>query len=174
MARRESLRAYQDEVLKKMEEARLKAVSGSVLYFGFFAGNKHFMVDGNHVIELAPMSVLEPIPIAKPWAVGAANIKGSVYAVTDFSMLTGGERLKRGKFVVLSDGLMPGAALLIEGLSGLFRKEDIGPLGPVTGMQSPPDWISGTCMIGQQHFYMIDAPKLSADPRFSKLQLGDN
>lgn len=173
MARRGSLKEYQDEILKKMELSRQANVTDLVLYFGFFSSGKNFLIDGRHVMEMTTASKLEPIPIAKPWAVGAANIKGSVFSVTDFSMLVGGEKTKRGKFIVLNDEVMPGSALLIGGLSGLFEKESIGSAVKDPEMSGLPNWIVGCHLLNNEKHYMINGEKLAIDARFSKLQSGE-
>jgi twitching motility protein PilI len=173
MARRGSLKEYQDEIISKMEFARQNRVSDLILYFGFVSGGRNFLIDGRNVIEMTTASRLQPIPISKPWAIGAANIKGSVYCVTDFSILFGGEKTKRGKFIVLNDEIISGSALMIESLSGLFEKDSLSVVFDDPEMKEFPSWISGCYRVNNEKHYMINGEKLATDARFSKLQSGE-
>lgn len=166
-----TLREYQIYLRDRMEAARLNSSIEKVILFGFVSGGRNFLIDGRDVLDVHQMSTLGPIPAAKPWAIGAANIKGSVMSVTDFSVLMGGERSKKGKFMVLTNEIMPGAAIMIESISGLFDQKEIGEMMPIKNAELP-GWIVGVYQIGQQYF-MVDSQKLIADDRFSKLQIGD-
>jgi twitching motility protein PilI len=173
MATRESLRAYQDTILKKMEQARLTDAGESTLLFGFNAGPYHFLVSGKDVSELTSPSVLEPIPVAKPWAAGVANIKGSVHSVTDFSVLMGGEPVKRGKFLVFEPHIISGSALLITRMTGLHELSDLGVAINAPEMKTMPNWISSCHELNGEKYFLVDAALLASDERFSKLQSGE-
>lgn len=173
MAKKESLRDYQDIILKKMDAARMSDVGQMDLLFGFRAANKNFLISGKDVSKLSTPSVLEPIPVSKPWAVGAANIKGSVYSVTDFSVLIGGNFIVRGKFLILESEVMPGSALLIESLTGLFEQKNIGEPINDASMKEMPRWILSCHNIADDRHYLVDAALMAADDRFSKLQSGE-
>lgn len=170
-----TLRAYQEYLRDRMEAARANSGVEQIVLFGFTSAGRHFLVDGRDVVDVHQISQLQPIPMAKPWAVGAANIKGSVLAVTDFSILLGGERTKKGKFMVLVPEVTEGAAILIESIAGLYELKDVGELSPLslTEDSGMPSWISGSYHIGQRH-YMVDTMKMAQDVRFSKLQSGDS
>lgn len=160
-----------------MEAARTSESNGKAVLLGFHAGQHHYLIDGRDVAEVHPITAIEPMPIAKPWVLGAANIKGSVFSVTDFSVLMGTETVapsggRRGKFLALSNELMRGAALLVDGLSGLFEPDAIGQLRGER-LDGMPPWISGEHLIGHSYF-LVDAQMMSVDPRFSKLQRGES
>lgn len=165
-----SLREYQEYLRNRMEAARAGEGGDKVILLGFNSGGKRYLVDGRDVLDVHQLTTIEPMPAAKAWAIGAANIKGSVHAVTDFSVLMGAERTKRGKFMVLSPDLLPGAAILIESISGLFDVRELGNAShPVEGV-GHPEWIVGCYQIGQQPYFLIDMAKMAGDVRFSKLQ----
>lgn len=173
MAKKESLREYQDAILRKMETARNGDATQTQLFFGFRSAGKKFLIGAKDVGELAPPSMLEPIPVSRPWAVGAANIKGSVFSVTDFSILMGGDPIKKGKFLVLSPSVIAGSALLIEGLTSLYEQKDIGLAVHDPQMDTFPKWLVACHEIAGDRHYLVDAALLAADARFSKLQSGD-
>ena len=125
------------------------------------------------MIEVASASVLEPIPIGKNCAAGAANIKGSVYSVADFSVLSGGRPIRKGKFLVLNPSIMVGSALLIEALSGMHESTALGEPIQDPSMAAMPSWITSCHQIGNDRYYVVDAALMAADARFSKLQSVD-
>lgn len=168
----QTLRQYQEYLRERMDAARSEDASEKIMLLGFLSGGRHYLIDSRDVDEVHQISTLEPIPLGKPWAIGAANIKGSVHAITDFSVLMGGERTKRGKFMVLTEDIMPGAALFIEAIAGLFDIDVVGDLS-LTREAGMPDWIAGNYEIGQRYF-LVDASKLSVDASFSKLQSGES
>ena len=171
-AQYQTLREYQDDLLARMEAAHKEGAAEKIMMLGFVSGGRHYLIDGRDVVELHQPSTLEPIPVAKPWAVGAANIKGTVHAITDFSILMGGERTKRGKFLVLAPEIMAGSAINIDTISGLYDLKEIGELNP--GKEDAmPQWISGHYALGQTYF-LVDTAKLVVDTRFSNLQSGES
>lgn len=167
-----TLRDYQLYLRDRMEAARGDAQTENIVFLGFVAGGKNYMIDGRDISDIHQPSTLQPIPGSKPWVAGAANISGEVCAVTDFSVLLGGERIRKGKFMVLSSQLIPGAAILIDGISGIFEEKDIGQISLNTE-SGLPDWLVGSHVIDTT-FTLVDAAKLANDPRFSKLQSGDS
>jgi twitching motility protein PilI len=173
MAKRESLKMYQDSILEKMEAARMADAGQTNLLFGFNAGTRNFLISGKDVSELTSPSTLEPIPVSKPWAAGVANIKGSVHSVTDFSVLTGGEPIKRGKFMVFEPHVIVGSALLITRMTGLHELADVGTAIDAPEMKAMPNWITSCYEMNGEKYYMVDAALLASDERFSKLQSGE-
>lgn len=169
---RDSLREYQDEILRKMTAARLQGGGELDLYFGFVSGGRHFLISGMSVAEVVAPSQLEPVPMSKRWVLGAANIKGAVYTVTDFAQLLGLDPGRRGKFVILSSNLVGGAALMIESLAGLFERSALGAAASLEAGQ--PSWLTGRHTVKDVFYDMVDGPALVADARFSKLQRGDD
>ena len=173
MSKRKSLRAYQDSILEKMEAARSSDVGQMQLLFGFSAAGKNFLISGKDILEMASPTKLEPMPVAKPWAVGAANVKGSVYSVTDFSALMGSELIKAGKFLLLAPELMAGAALRIESFNGLYELKDLGSEIEDAGMKTQASFITSYHEIAGERHYLVDSARLAVDAKFSKLQSGE-
>lgn len=174
MAKKESLRAYQDMILEKMQEARMSDDEQVDLLFGFEAAGMNFLISGKDIMQMASPTKLEPIPAAKPWAVGAANVKGSVYTVTDFSILMGHEPVKNGKFLLLSENVLPGYAILVDGLNSLYDLKVLGPSVDDAGMPGMPKFITSCHEIAGKRHYLIDTASLAVDTKFSILQSGEN
>lgn len=166
-----SLREYQEYLRQQMEAASSENNAERVLLLGFVSDGRNYLVDGRDIVDVHHLTQLEPIPIAKPWACGVANIKGTVHAITDFSILNGGSATKKGKFLTLTQDVMQGSALLIDGISSLFEFKNLGEMTPVNDENHP--WIVGNFEIGQISYQLIDLVKLATDKRFSILQSGD-
>lgn len=174
-----SLREYQENLRSRMDAVKSQDASSKVVLLGFLSGDKHYLIDGTDVVDVHHVTPMEPIPLAKPWAIGVANIKGSVYSITDFSALIDSlpskrnvGSLQRGKYLILSQDIISGAALYIDSLTGLFDLNDVGELN--TGVEAGmPEWIDGHHLVGHRYF-LVDAAKLAVDTRFSKLQSGES
>ncbi len=167
---RASLREYQDDILRRMDGARATEASEVKLFFGFVSAGRHYVMRGREVSALMAPSVLEPVPLALPWVRGASNIRGVVTVVTDFAMLVGGEptKVEKAKFLVLADDVMPGAALLVDGLAGLFEEDQVGPALAVP--EGLPNWIVGRHAVAGVSYLLVDGALLASDEKFAKLQ----
>jgi twitching motility protein PilI len=156
-----------------MERARLAGTQESILYVAFLSAGQRFLLDARNVVEAADYSQLVPIPGAKPWAAGVANVKGDAFAVTDFAALYGGPITVKGKFLTLDDELMPGAALQVEQLLGLLGPEAIGQPEAIARTHSA-SWIIATHRVAGETYLLISGELLAADPKFSNLQSGEH
>jgi twitching motility protein PilI len=58
---------------------------------GFESGGERWLVDLADVGEVLPVPILNEVPITKPWFRGIANIRGTLYGVTDFAAFHGSE-----------------------------------------------------------------------------------
>jgi twitching motility protein PilI len=173
MARRGGLTNYQDDLLRQMELARQESVIEHDAYFAFSAGGIYYLIEASNIDEVTIRGQMLPIPVAKPWVAGAANIKGTVCTVVDFSLFFGGKPTVGGKFAVLNPDLMQASALLIAAGSGLFKEDEVvASAVPVNGAELP-SWVVGLHEIGGCQYRMIDADLLVRDARFSKLQSGE-
>ena len=153
-------------------QARLASARGEYAQqgemFSFTAGGRSFLIDHSHVLCVQDASNLIPIPLGKRWCAGVADVQGVVHAVTDLSVLTGGPATAPGgKLIALAPSALAQSALLVDSVGGLVAR----PVSAVSRSKNDPDWVSASSEAGQCQF-LIDAKKLSADPRFSKLQVG--
>ena len=142
-------------------------------YFGFSAGGFNYLLNADHVVEMTARAKLSPMPLAKAWNAGAANVRGSVYCVTDLSLFAGGPATGRGKFLILSSGLIAGAALLIDGFVGLFTEDVVLDSAIEMALPDHRPWICGRHEIGGAMFLRISGERLAVDVEFARLQTGE-
>ncbi|HZS67025.1 MAG TPA: chemotaxis protein CheW [Burkholderiales bacterium] len=133
-----SLREYQLALSERLQNAEAGAALPSKL--GFQVAGEGWLIelrDAAEVIEVPPIS---PVPLARGWFKGVANVRGNLYSVSDFSAFLGAEPVKLGaeaRLLVLSERFRCGAALLIERSLGLRA---LGALVPES-VAAPAPWV---------------------------------
>ena len=91
MAKRVSLREFQKDLVERLSSARRGEVARAVL--GVQAGLEYWLLDLGDAGELMPTPALTHVPLTRPWFDGIANIRGTLYAVVDFSAFQGGQAI---------------------------------------------------------------------------------
>jgi twitching motility protein PilI len=88
MSRRFSLRQFQTELSKRLQEAATLQAETSRL--GFLSAGQNWLVPLSDIDEVMPVPAIRPVPGTRRWFRGLANIRGNLYAVSDLSdYLTG-------------------------------------------------------------------------------------
>lgn len=52
-------------------------------------GDRGFLLNLDDVSEVSPVGAITPVPLTQPWFLGVANVRGTLYAVTDFAVWLG-------------------------------------------------------------------------------------
>jgi hypothetical protein len=89
MAAKQSLRDYQLDLSARLQRAATEVSAASKL--GLESGGGAWLVDLTEAGEMIPVSPITAVPLALPWFLGVANIRGNLYSVTDFGAFLGGE-----------------------------------------------------------------------------------
>lgn len=129
MARKTSLRDFQEYLAGRLKTAAQG--KGGASWLGIEAGNEAWLVDLSDSGEIIQAPLLTGVPLARPWFSGIANIRGNLYAVTDFSLFRGGQPTPQNAGArLLLVGVKHGsnAALLVSRMLGLKNPEDFTPL----------------------------------------------
>ena len=90
-----SLREYQLALSERLQSAGTGVRAASKL--GLQVGQEGWLVDLREAGELIPLPAISPVPLARPWFKGVANVRGNLYSVTDFSAFLGGEPTAAGE-----------------------------------------------------------------------------
>lgn len=138
MAERISLRDYQRELAARLQGAAGRRASSKL---GLQVGAEAWLVDLTEAAEVVPVPPITPVPLARPWFRGVANIRGSLYGVADFSAFLGGAPVvasEQARLLLLSERFRMGCALLVERSLGLRNLEQLSPLAPAS---SRPPWV---------------------------------
>ncbi|MFN3544251.1 MAG: chemotaxis protein CheW [Thiobacillus sp.] len=87
MAKKFNLREFQTTLSQQLQAAASRDTSGSRL--GFRVGNANWLVSLADTEEVIPVPPIVRVPGARRWFRGVANIRGNLYAVSDFADFMG-------------------------------------------------------------------------------------
>ena len=121
-----SLRDYQLALSERLQSAAAGTRVASKL--GLRAGGDAWLVDLKEAGEVIPVPVISPVPLARPWFKGVANVRGNLYSVSDLGALLGLQATPmtdRARLLLVADRFRAGAALLIESSLGLRNAQDL-------------------------------------------------
>lgn len=93
MANRISLREFQKDLAERLSSARRGEATRASL--GIQAGQEYWLLDLGDAGEILPTPDLTHVPLTQSWFDGIANIRGTLYAVVDFSAFQGGVPISR-------------------------------------------------------------------------------
>ncbi|MCB1887351.1 MAG: chemotaxis protein CheW [Rhodocyclaceae bacterium] len=124
MARRTSLREFQESLARRLAEA------GSTqrrALLGLQSGLDHWLISLPEAGEILPVPELTSVPLSKPWMRGLANVRGTLYSVVDFSSYHGGELILpagEARLILVGARFNINCALLVSRTTGLRAAED--------------------------------------------------
>ena len=133
-----SLREYQLALSERLQGAEAGARLPSRL--GVRVGGEGWLVDLQDAAEVIPVPAVFPVPLAKPWFRGVANVRGNLYSVSDLRAFLGGEALEasaEARLLVLHERFRSGAAVLVERSLGLRSLEELTP----QSVGQPAPWL---------------------------------
>lgn len=168
MSRKTSLRDFQAYLAGRLSDAAQGRGASSLL--GVEAGGKSWLVDLADGGEIVPASHLTQVPLTKPWFVGLANIRGNLYAVTDFSLFSGGAAIVQNanaRMLLIGSRYGVNAALLVSRMAGLKNPQDFQL--QATDESAPP-W-GAERYLGPQGsvWYKLSVRELLADKNFMNI-----
>ena len=168
--RRSRLRQYQVQLLERMQAAKSGVAAGG-RELGVLLGGQRCLLDLTQVSEIAPLQPVTPVPLAQPWYLGLASIRGGLTGIIDLACFRGQGAVAAGgdsRMVTFAPALGFNCALLVERVLGLRKLADMTPAAPPDGA---PPWCGQQFQDGEgQRWTRIDLAQLVRDPRF--LQVG--
>lgn len=124
-ARRTRLRAYQEQLLERMQAAR----SGNgerVQQLGLGIAGTRWLLDLTEAGEIVPSGLLTPVPLTRPWYLGLVNVRGALLGVIDLARYLdpdapapGAVAANSGRLVTFSPALGFNCALRVDQVYGL-------------------------------------------------------
>src|SRR5690348_11862161 len=114
-----SLRDFQQYLADRLKSAARGQVTSSLL--GVKAGRENWLLELSDSGEIIQMPPLTPVPLTIPAFAGLANIRGNLYAVTDFSLFRSGEPTVLNAYtrlLLVGAKLGSNAALLVTRMQG--------------------------------------------------------
>jgi twitching motility protein PilI len=128
MARKTSLRDFQQYLAGRLTTAARG--KGSISWLGLQAGDQNWLIDLSDSGEIVQAPQLSHVPLTRPWFSGLANIRGSLHAVTDFSVFCGGSPTPQNantRLLLVGVKFGSNAALLVTRMLGLKNPEEFMP-----------------------------------------------
>ena len=89
MARRVSLREFQQDLVRRLNEAA--AADAPSARLGVQVGSEVWLVRLEEASEVIPVPAIANVPLTQGWFRGLANIRGNLFSVIDLSAFQGGE-----------------------------------------------------------------------------------
>ncbi len=165
MSRQVNLREFQQYLNQRFAAAEGQPLANSLL--AFEAGASRWLISLHDAGGIEPCPTLYSVPLTKPSLLGVANVRGKVYAVTDWSIFLGGfptPRDANARLLLLGQKHKHNAALLISRALGLCKSSDYT-------VQAAPKEYSAWCehAFTDKHgelWYLLSVPKLLLAPTF--------
>ena len=164
-----NLRAFQQELSERLRGKTAGEVDS--LRLALECGDVSWLVRLGDTGEVVPCPAPVAVPLTKPWFLGLANIRGSLYGMVDFGAFLTGEPTARGigarlvlfapRFTDLRTGLVVNRVL------GLRNLGDFSPVDAANaGAWATRTWRDKT----NREWRELDLPRLAQDREF--LQVG--
>jgi len=171
--RRSRLRQYQVQLLERMQAAKNGAAeSGREL--GVQIGGRLCLLDLTQISEIVPLQPVTPVPLARDWYLGLANIRGNLTGVIDMARYqdqpAGETPPAERRLITFAPGLGFNCALLAERVLGLRKLSDMEAAdAPCDGA---PLWRNQQFRDGEgRQWVRIDLAQLVREARFSQVGL---
>lgn len=124
-----SLKDYQRELAARISG---KGRGQSHSRLAITVGNTYWLVDLTDADEVLPVPPVTPVPLAKGWFRGIANIRGTLHTVVDFAALLGQSSTamsEQSRLLLLGGPAKINCGLLVDRVLGLYRPDQLAPAG---------------------------------------------
>jgi twitching motility protein PilI len=166
-----SLRQFQESVVAKLQAMAQGGEAKPASKLGMLVGPHYWLVDLADAGEVIPPPEIVPVPLTQPWFCGAANVRGNLYSVVDFSAFCGGEPVVANsdrRLILANSRFSVNSGLLISRLLGLRHPEQLQARELTPGA---PPWVKAEYNDSDGHHWQeLNIQALVNDPDF--LQVG--
>jgi twitching motility protein PilI len=128
MARRVSLREFQQDLVRRLNEAA--AADAPSARLGVQVGSELWLVRLEEAGEVIPVPAIANVPLTQAWFRGLANIRGNLFSVIDLSAFQGGEATPQApdaRLLLVAERYHLNAALLVNRMLGLRSLQHFEP-----------------------------------------------
>jgi twitching motility protein PilI len=138
MAQREALRDLQTRLAERLQAARTG--EGQRAWLAVEVAGTGFLFPLDQAGEIFPPCEILPLPHARPWFLGVANLRGGLHGVVDLGIFLGLRATQAapavgrdsGRLLALNPALRALSALRIDRMAGLRRPAELAEI-PVSG-----------------------------------------
>ena len=171
------LSGIQDQAIELAEqELSYVSQSAGVKYIAFVVNGYNFYCDSLNVREVSTCGNLMPVPQTKQWMRGLVNSKGTLYSVTDLSLLAGFGRatpLAKGHLLLL-DVKQSQTALLVNRIIGFRYFDDSEELPDLDAVKDQLEGLAAFVQkgfsIGDEVWFRLNIQALSDSELFREVQ----
>ena len=120
MSKRINLREFQQNLSNRMQDKSRMGAQLSLL--GVQIAGQNYLVEMSDISEVLSMPPLTPVPLARPWLRGVANVRGNLYCVADMAAFMhqgGASGAIINRLLLVAERYAFNAALLVEKVFGL-------------------------------------------------------
>jgi twitching motility protein PilI len=119
-----NMKAYQLELSERLKNA---TTAPSATLLGMVVGNDRWLVQMSEVSEVLPLSKLTTVALTQPWFLGAANVRGDLYGVTDLAAFFTGvdtPHSLKARILLASPKFGANSGLLVSNVLGIRNLTD--------------------------------------------------
>lgn len=141
MARKTSLREFQESVVARLQSATAAGAPAVSSKVGVLVGHDRWLVGLSDVSEVIPLPQLLAVPLTKRWFQGVANVRGVLYGVVDFSDYLHGtptQLTSDSRLLLIHPRFGVNAGLVVRQMLGLKNPEQL-QLAQTAGL---PEWVA--------------------------------
>jgi twitching motility protein PilI len=169
MSKRVSLKQFQQDLSTRLQNAGTRTTLATSL--GVRVGEENWLIELGNISEVIAPGPWIRVPLAKPWLLGVANIRGKLYSVVDLPAFSGHASVIPGpdtRLLLVHSRFAVNAALLVDQTLGLRSLE---PANEQETGTSDTEWVSRHYRDGQNvSWKVLDMGALVSHPTF--LQAG--
>ena len=140
MASQLNLRQYQDSILARLDVALNSDMLNHKAFLAVIIGGLNVLIDMKQASEVLPVPDIFHVPNTRHWFLGTANIRGNLYAISDFGAFLQAQGVdaqgvdaqgsqdnnkNQLRVVLLQADLAPHTAILVDRLIGLRGLETL-------------------------------------------------
>ena len=150
------------------EKSAAAVAAARSAWLAFESGGEHWLVDLADAGEVLPVPALSQVPLTQPWFLGVANIRGSLFSVTDLATFHGGEATalqSHSRLLLVGARFGSNTALLVSRTHGLKSQTGLEAAGDGSVQAQP--WRGPRFRDGEGRLWtQLRLPDLLSTPQF--------
>ena len=148
MAKKVSLRQFQEGLVARLKDVQSGAVAQSASKMGVQVGQEKWLINLPDVSEVVPLPPLLAVPLTQPWFSGMANVRGVLYSAVDFSRFLGGEPTQSNidsRLLLANAKYHMNAGIIVHHMLGLKNPDQL----QIGAAENLPAWVAAEYVDGQ-------------------------
>lgn len=122
---------YQHTLTEQIKKAGNTEPSLAAL--GVAVGEDRYLIPMNEVSEVIQIPKLARVPLTQPWFLGLANVRGSLYGITDLGVYLGGQSMPfnlKSRILLVSPGNKVYGGFVVNSMLGIRSLSEFTPIQP--------------------------------------------